>query len=198
MGCSWNFTSKPVMHDHSQTQSNLADVQVSQRAIDSQDRQVKQRHHLCKANPKRQGMNIRHTRAGKAGLPMARMQWCRRPGPSLPWAISKPLPSPRSMLLAGTFTSCTNFMTVTILTMAIGSVTQFKADARNVLFGGVKDQCPVRYLLSTAVRKMLRVTPAWTHGAYAQTTHSAMISDVGLTPGPLRLLQKNFHLDISK
>ena len=39
----------------------VADMQVSQTAIDSQDRQVKQRHHLSKANPRRQWMNIRHT-----------------------------------------------------------------------------------------------------------------------------------------
>lgn len=34
------------------------------------------------------------------------MQWCRRPGPRRPCAISKPRPSPSSMLLAGTLTSC--------------------------------------------------------------------------------------------
>jgi len=36
--------------------------------------------------------------------PMKRMQWWMRPGPSLPWAISKPRPSPSSMLAAGTRT----------------------------------------------------------------------------------------------
>ena len=35
---------------------------------------------------------------------MARMQWCRRPGPSRPCAISKPRPSPSSMLPTGTRT----------------------------------------------------------------------------------------------
>ena len=36
--------------------------------------------------------------------PIRRIQWCTRPGPSLPWAISKPLPSPSRMLLSGTHT----------------------------------------------------------------------------------------------
>ncbi len=44
--------------------------------------------------------------AGRQGAPMARMQWCSRPGPSRPCAISKPRPSPSSMLAAGTRTSC--------------------------------------------------------------------------------------------
>src|SRR5436305_361436 len=41
----------------------------------------------------------------RSARPIRRMQWWMRPGPSRPWAISKPRPSPRSMLPAGTRTS---------------------------------------------------------------------------------------------
>ena len=37
---------------------------------------------------------------------MARMQWCSRPGPRRPCAISKPRPSPSSMQSSGTRTFC--------------------------------------------------------------------------------------------
>ncbi len=36
--------------------------------------------------------------------PISRMQWWMRPGPSRPWAISKPRPSPSSMWSSGTRT----------------------------------------------------------------------------------------------
>jgi len=45
-----------------------------------------------------------HHLQGAFGLPMVRMQWWMRPGPSRPWAISKPRPSPRRILDAGTRT----------------------------------------------------------------------------------------------
>ena len=32
--------------------------------------------------------------SARSPMPIKRMQWCRRPGPSRPWAISKPRPSP--------------------------------------------------------------------------------------------------------
>ncbi len=40
----------------------------------------------------------------RSASPTRRMQWWMRPGPSLPCAISKPSPSPSSMLEAGTRT----------------------------------------------------------------------------------------------
>lgn len=39
--------------------------------------------------------------------PISRMQWWILPGPSLPWAISKPRPGPRTMFSLGTRT-CSN------------------------------------------------------------------------------------------
>ena len=38
-------------------------------------------------------------------MPIARMQWWMRPGPSRAWAIAKPEPSSPSMFDAGTRTS---------------------------------------------------------------------------------------------
>ena len=43
--------------------------------------------------------------SARSAMPMARMQWWIRPGPSRAWAIMKPSPSPASRLLAGTRTS---------------------------------------------------------------------------------------------
>ena len=42
--------------------------------------------------------------SARSATPMSRMQWWMRPGPSRPWAISKPRPSPRSRFEAGTRT----------------------------------------------------------------------------------------------
>ena len=42
--------------------------------------------------------------SARSAWPMRRMQWCILPGPSRPCAISKPRPSPSSMLAAGTRT----------------------------------------------------------------------------------------------
>ena len=56
----------------------------------------------------------RRARRGRAGMassratsarPISRMQWCTRPGPSRPWAISKASPGPEMMLASGTRTS---------------------------------------------------------------------------------------------
>src|SRR5262245_216934 len=46
----------------------------------------------------------------RSATPMRRMQWWTRPGPSRPWAISKPRPSPSRMFAAGTrtFSKCTS------------------------------------------------------------------------------------------
>lgn len=41
----------------------------------------------------------------RSAMPISLMQWWMRPGPRRPWAISKPRPSPRRRLLAGTLTS---------------------------------------------------------------------------------------------
>mmetsp|Transcript_11670 Transcript_11670/g.49908 ORF Transcript_11670/g.49908 Transcript_11670/m.49908 type:complete len:218 (+) Transcript_11670:132-785(+) len=38
------------------------------------------------------------SRSARSPMPMSRMQWCRRPGPSRPCAISNPRPSPSSTL----------------------------------------------------------------------------------------------------
>mmetsp|Transcript_30235 Transcript_30235/g.90681 ORF Transcript_30235/g.90681 Transcript_30235/m.90681 type:complete len:356 (-) Transcript_30235:298-1365(-) len=42
--------------------------------------------------------------SARSALPISRMQWWMRPGPSLPWLISKPRPSPRRTLPTGTRT----------------------------------------------------------------------------------------------
>ena len=47
---------------------------------------------------------IASSRATSA-CPISRMQWCTRPGPSRPWAISKARPSPSRMFSFGTRTS---------------------------------------------------------------------------------------------
>lgn len=55
-------------------------------------------------------MHPRNQAAGKQQPLTSLMQWCSRPGPSLPWAISKPLPSPSSRCSRGTTTlvKCTS------------------------------------------------------------------------------------------
>ena len=47
-----------------------------------------------------------HSRSSaRSAMPIDRMQWWMRPGPSRAWEIMKPSPSPASRALAGTRTS---------------------------------------------------------------------------------------------
>src|SRR4029453_3854601 len=55
-------------------------------------------------NRRRLWERLHSSSRARSATPIWRMQWWMRPGPSRPWAISKPRPSPSRMLDAGTRT----------------------------------------------------------------------------------------------